>query len=141
MTEFLHEVLLDGVLDTLKVVPFLFLAFFLMEYIEHRMMPSTERLIRRVGRLGPLLGGALGMVPQCGFSAAAANLYAGRILSIGTLVAVFLSTSDEMLPLLLSGGISLGRAAVLVGLKALVGIGVGFLMDACLRRFAPICVQ
>ncbi len=130
---FLKDVLLDGALDTLKLVPFLFLTYLLMEFIEHRASDKAERFMRRAGSFAPLLGGALGAVPQCGFSAAAANLYAGRVISIGTLVAVFLSTSDEMLPILISGRLSAGAIALILGYKAAVGILIGFGVDFFLR--------
>jgi hypothetical protein len=141
MVEFLHEVVWHSLLDTLKLVPFLFLTYLLMECLEHRAGASVQGFVRRAGRFGPLLGGAVGAVPQCGFSAAAAGLYAGRILSMGTLVAVFLSTSDEMLPLLVSGGAPADRILLLVGIKAAVGIAVGFLVDAFVRRGEDICVD
>ena len=91
---FLDEVLLHGLLDTLKIIPFLFLTYLLMEFIEHKAGEKAEQFIQRAGVFAPAVGGALGVVPQCGFSAAAANLYAGRRVSMGTIVAVFLSTSD-----------------------------------------------
>lgn len=134
MTEFLQEVLLDGLIDTAKLLPFLFLTYLAMEFIEHRAAAKAERLLLRVGRFGPLLGGLFGAVPQCGFSVAAANLYAGHLLTAGTLVAVFLSTSDEMLPLLLSGGVRWQTILLLIGGKAAVGILVGFLFDLLFRR-------
>lgn len=134
MTEFLQEVLLDGLIDTAKLLPFLFLTYLIMEFIEHRAAAKAERLLLRVGRFGPLLGGLFGAVPQCGFSVAAANLYAGHLLTMGTLVAVFLSTSDEMLPLLLSGGVRWQTILLLIGGKAAVGILVGFLFDLLFRR-------
>ena len=130
---FLDEVLLHGLLDTLKIIPFLFLTYLLMEFIEHRAGDRAERFMKRAGAFAPVVGGALGAVPQCGFSAAAANLYAGRVVSVGTLIAVFLSTSDEMLPILVSGNISIGTAALVVLYKALVGITVGLAVDLALR--------
>ena len=110
--EFLTEVLWHGFLDTLKLVPFLFLTYLLMEFIEHRAADKTRAFMKSAGKLGPLAGGALGAVPQCGFSAAAANLYTGRVISLGTLIAVFLSTSDEMLPILISGNVKLGTVLI-----------------------------
>jgi hypothetical protein len=133
VVDFLGDVLLDGVIDTLWLLPFLFLTYLLMEFIEHRASDEAESFMRRAGNFGPLLGGTLGVVPQCGFSAAASNLYAGRVISIGTLVAVFLSTSDELLPLLISGKLSAGAIALILGYKAAVGILVGFCIDAILR--------
>lgn len=130
---FLEEVLLHGILDTLKLLPFLFLTYLLMEYIEHKAQDKTKRVMKSAGRLGPLIGGALGAVPQCGFSAAAANLYTGRVVSLGTLIAVFLSTSDEMLPIMISGNIPIGKVLLILLYKALVGIAVGFAIDLVLR--------
>ena len=88
-----------SVLDSLKLVPFLFLTYLAMEYLEHRAGAKTEKLVGKAGKFGPLIGGLLGAVPQCGFSAAASGLYAGRVISLGTLLAIYLSTSDEMLPI------------------------------------------
>lgn len=131
--------MLDVILDTLKdfgiVLPFLFLSYLFMEWLESRAGAGSRRLIAGSGRFAPALGGLLGAIPQCGFSAAAAGLYAGRVLSLGTLYAVFLSTSDEMLPILISE-----RAAPLLILKILAvkvvcGIFFGFLTDLVLSFF------
>ena len=100
-----EEVLLHGILDTLKIIPFLFFTYLLMEFIEHKASGKTRAFMERSGSAGPLAGGLLGAVPQCGFSAAAANFYTGRVITLGTLAAVFLSTSDEMLPIMISGSI------------------------------------
>lgn len=128
-----EEILLHGLLETLKLLPFLFLTYLLMEFIEHKAGERAEKFMQRAGRFAPVVGGALGAVPQCGFSAAAANLFAGRIISLGTVVAVFLSTSDEMLPILISGSVPAGRVALLVLYKAVVGIAMGLLVDLALR--------
>ena len=130
---FLDEVFLHGFLDTLKLVPFLFLTYLLMEFIEHRAEDKAERFMQRAGVFGPIVGGVLGVVPQCGFSAAASNLFAGRVISVGTLVAVFLSTSDEMLPILISGRVPIGRVLLILLYKALVGVAVGFAVDLAAR--------
>ena len=127
------EILLHGLLDTLKLIPFLFLTYLLMEFIEHRASAGAQRFMNRAGALGPLVGGALGILPQCGFSAAASNLYTGRVVTLGTLIAVFLSTSDEMLPILISGNIPAGSIALILGYKAAVAVLVGFLVDLFLR--------
>lgn len=129
----LEEIFLHGLLDTLKIIPFLFLTYLLMEFIEHRAGDKAESFMKRAGIFAPAVGGALGAVPQCGFSAAASNLFAGRVISVGTLVAVFLSTSDEMLPILISGSVPLGTALLVVLYKAVVGIAVGLLVDLVLR--------
>ena len=93
--------LIHAIEETLHLIPFLFLTYLLMEYLEHRSGSTTERLLRGSGKVGPVIGSVLGAVPQCGFSAAASGLYAGRIITTGTLIAVYLSTSDEMLPILI----------------------------------------
>lgn len=129
----LHDVLLDGLLDTLKIAVFLFLTYLLMEFIEHRSSGKIEGFIARAGRYGPAVGGLLGAVPQCGFSAAASNFYTGRLISMGTLVAIFLSTSDEMLPIMLSGRVSVGAVFAVLGYKLFVGMAVGFATDAVLH--------
>ena len=118
------EILWDAALDCAKILPFLFLSYLAVEYTEHRMSQKTKNWIYRAGKAGPVLGGLIGIIPQCGFSAAAAGLFAGGIVTPGTLIAVFLSTSDEMLPIMLSEGLP----AMLI-VKAAVGIVVGLLAD------------
>lgn len=123
------EVIIDTILDAVKLLPFLFITYLAMEYIEHRMGEKTKRTIEKSGRFGPVLGGIIGAFPQCGFSAAASNLYAGKIITTGTLAAIFLSTSDEMLPILISEQVDIGIILKLLGLKIVIGIGAGFLID------------
>ncbi len=123
------EVIWDTLLDAARLLPFLFAAYLLMEYLEHRAGEHTDRLIRGAGRLGPVIGAAAGAVPQCGFSAAAANLYTGRVVSLGTLIAIFLSTSDEMLPILISERVSGGLILKILGLKVLIGAAAGLCVD------------
>ena len=130
---FMSEVVLEGALELLKLIPFLFLTYLLMEFIEHKASDKAERFMKKAGPFGPAVGGLLGAVPQCGFSAAASNLFAGRVITIGTLVAVFLSTSDEMLPILISGNIPATDVLLLVLYKAGVGVVLGFLLDVILR--------
>lgn len=131
------DVLLDTLLDAAKLIPFLYLTYLLLEFIEHRAKEQTEALMKKAGKWGPLLGGALGAVPQCGFSASMSNLYAENIITAGTLVAVFLSTSDEMLPIMISG-ISGGEihawtVSKILLTKILLGTGVGFAVDLVMR--------
>lgn len=130
---FLDEVILHGLYDTLRLIPFLFLTYLLMEFIEHRAQDKTRDFITRSGRLAPLAGGLFGAIPQCGLSAAAANLYTGRVIGLGALVAIFLSTSDEMLPILISGEVELYKVLLILLYKVTVGILVGFLIDLVLR--------
>ena len=124
----------DGTLDTLKLIPFLFITYLVMEWVEHRTSDHTKTAIRKAGRLGPLVGGILGVIPQCGFSAAAASLYAGKVITAGTLIAVFLSTSDEMLPILLSERAGIGFIAKVLIVKALYGVIAAFLVDFLFRK-------
>ena len=131
--EFVDEVVLHGIIDTLKPAVFLFLTYLLMEFIEHKASDKTARLMHRAGALGPVIGGALGAIPQCGFSAAAANLYTGRVITLGTIIAVFISTSDEMLPILLSGDVEITRILSIIVYKIIAGIIAGLAVDLVLR--------
>lgn len=132
---FTDEVLIGGLLDTLKIAVFLFLTYLLMEFIEHKAFGRVNTIIRRAGAAGPAIGGLLGAVPQCGFSAAGANLYTGRVITLGTLIAVFLSTSDEMLPILLAGEVDISKILLIIVYKCAVGIFLGFSVDFVLRIF------
>lgn len=127
------EVIEETIIDCLKLIPFLFLAYLLMEYLEHKTSSKTKNIIQKSGKFGPLWGGILGILPQCGFSATAANLYAGRIISVGTLVAVFLSTSDEMLPILISEAAPISIIVQILAIKLTIGILAGFAIDFVLR--------
>ena len=119
--------------DTIKVVPFLFLTYLLMEFLEHKANGAPERWLRGSGKIGPLVGGALGVLPQCGFSAAATGFYTGRMITTGTLIAVYLSTSDEMLPILISSGAPVHVMLKLIGTKLVIGIAAGFAIDGITR--------
>lgn len=127
------EVVWHSLLDSLKIVAFLFLAYLVMEFIEHRASAKAEVFVKKAGAFGPLVGGALGIAPQCGFSTVASNFYTARVVSMGTLIAVFLSTSDEMLPILISGNVSAKFVFAVLGYKLFVAILVGFLVDFALR--------
>ena len=134
---FLWHALEHTVLDTLKILPFLFLTYLLMEFLEHKAGGAAERWLKGSGKVGPLLGGALGILPQCGFSAAASGLYTGRIITTGTLLAVYLSTSDEMLPILISNGASPLLILKLLGTKLIIGVAAGFLVDLIAHTLRP----
>ena len=123
------EILLDTIKDSLKLLPFLFLTFLLMEYLEHKMSEKTKRVIQNAGKTGPVYGALLGAFPQCGFSAAASSLYCGRIITLGTLISIYLSTSDEMLPILISENIGIVSILKILGLKVLIGMLAGFAID------------
>lgn len=128
------EIIMDTLLDSIKLLPFLFLTYLVMEYMEHRMGEKAKSAIEKSGLLGPFWGGIIGIFPQCGFSAAASNLYAGRIITLGTLIAIFLSTSDEMLPILISEQTPLSLILKLLGIKVVIGIAAGFLIDLFIRK-------
>lgn len=129
------EIVLDALLDSIKVFPFLFLMYVLIEFLENRTNITKNKNILR-GNLAPLLGAATGIIPQCGFSVMAAKLYDKKIIRTGTVLAVFLATSDEALIILLSSGQSAIAVMPLIAIKFAVAVGVGYLFNALLRREA-----
>lgn len=124
--------MLDALIDTLKLIPFLFVSFIIMELIEHKL--NNKQKLENANKYGPLIGSALGVIPQCGFSALASNLYAARVITLGTLIAIYLSTSDEMLPIMLSHKTDLGIIMKILFIKFLLGILFGFLVDILYRK-------
>ena len=133
MLDTLLDCLLDSLKDCAMMLPILFLAYLLMEFIEQRAGERLNRIVARVGVAGPALGGLLGAVPQCGFSGAVAGFYAAGMVTLGTLLSVFLSTSDEMLPILISSRIDPAEIAKLLIFKVAGGIIAGFAVDIMLR--------
>ena len=131
--DLLIDIMFDAGKDTLSLVPFLLVTYLALETLEHVAGDRVNGAIKRAGAAGPVVGSVLGMVPQCGFSAMAATLYAGRVVTLGTLVAVFLSTSDEMLPLLLAEQVPVQTMAMLLASKALIALVTGFIVDAAIR--------
>ena len=131
--DLLLDCLLDAALDTLRLVPFLLVTYFALVALEYKAGAKTREVVARAGASGPAIGAMLGAVPQCGFSAAAAMLYAGRVITLGTLFAVFLSTSDEMLPLMIAQQADPGLMVQLVLLKVALGMVTGFLVDLAIR--------
>ena len=129
MSEEFLEVLLDTGIDALKLLPFLFVTYLIMEYIEHKTGDKTKNIIKKSGKWGPVFGAILGISPQCGFSAAAANLYAGKVITLGTLIAIFLSTSDEMLPILISEAAPIDVILKILATKLAIGIIAGVIID------------
>lgn len=119
-------------IDTLKLVPFLFLTYLVMEALEHKAGEKTHNVVKKAGRLGPVVGSLVGAVPQCGFSAAASNLYAGRVITLGTLMAIYLSTSDEMLPIMISEKVPFATILGILGIKVFIGMMAGLLIDVVL---------
>lgn len=134
MLDILLDGILDALIDTLKILPFLFLTYWVMEKVEHRMGQRSKDMIRRSGKIGPLVGALLGAVPQCGFSTAASNLYAGKIITMGTLVAIYLSTSDEMLPIMISESVPVWAIMAIIGIKVSIGLLFGFALDLAFPR-------
>lgn len=130
----MKEIILDTLIDSIKLLPFLFFTYVCMELLEHSTGDRVKSVIEKSGSFGPLLGGILGVVPQCGFSAAASNLYAGKIITLGTLLAIFLSTSDEMLPILISEAVPLAAILKILMWKVFIAILAGFLVDLLYRK-------
>ena len=123
------EIIEDTLIDSIKLIPFLFITYLIMEYIEHKTKDKTKEAIKKSGKFGPLIGGVLGIVPQCGFSVSATNLYAARVITLGTLIAVYLSTSDEMLPIFISEAVPVTTILKILGVKLLIGVVAGFIID------------
>lgn len=130
----MKEIIIHTLLDGIKLLPFLFITFLFIEILEHNFTNKTKKIISKSGKFGPLIGSTLGVIPQCGFSVAATNLYVTRIISLGTLIAIYLSTSDEMLPILLSEKVEFKTILVLIGIKWIVGIIFGFIIDFIFRK-------
>ena len=128
------DIIIETVVDNIKLFPFLFGAFLFIELLEHKFSHHTNDIIKKSGKFGPLLGAILGMFPQCGFSVMATNLYITRIISLGTLISVYLSTSDEMLPILLSRGAGMGIIFKILLIKVVIGMCSGFLIDLLYRN-------
>ena len=127
------DILLDAIIDSAKILPFLFITYLIMEYIEHKMSKKSKTTIKKAGKWGPLLGSAVGIIPQCGFSASATNLYSARVISLGTLIAVYLSTSDEMIPVFISEKVPVLILVKILAIKFIIGIIFGFIIDFILR--------
>ena len=136
MEEFTHiagHVLEHSVADTLYLIPFLFVTYLVMEWLEHKTSGKAQAAVQRAGAAGPIVGAVVGVVPQCGFSAVAATLWAGRVITLGTLFAVFLSTSDEMLPIFIAEQVPLIVSIKILGAKIVGGMVMGFGVDAGMR--------
>ena len=129
------DIVLEALLDSLKILPFLFITYLIMEYLEHKTQDFTSAIVEKTEYFGPLWGGLIGAFPQCGFSAAASNLYAGRVITLGTLIAIYLSTSDEMVPLFISEHVPAITLIKILGIKALIGIIAGFIIDFVVHAY------
>ena len=123
------EIIIDSVIDSIKLLPFLFLTYLFMEWLEHKTGSAARNTIRTAGKLGPVWGGLLGVIPQCGFSAAASSLFTGRVITVGTLIAVYLSTSDEMFPIMISNAVPAATIIKILVCKAAIGIISGLVVE------------
>jgi hypothetical protein len=144
MHEFIHMLahpLEHAAIDCLKLLPLLFAAYLLMEFTEHHMSEKVEEKISKAGRAGPALGALIGLIPQCGFSGAAASLYSGRVITLGTLISVFLATSDEMLPILIASQVDTKLILTILAFKLIFGIIAGYIIDLLFRRRRKIDID
>ena len=130
MKEIIHHTLSD----TIKLIPFLLIAFLILEFIEHKMSSKSKRILVNNQKYGPIFGSLLGAFPQCGFSVMATNLFNGRVITLGTLIAIYLSTSDEMLPVLLSNGTGWQKVILIILIKVVIGLLVGLVIDFLLKK-------
>lgn len=135
------DIILDTLIDGIKIIPFLFCAFLFIELLEHNLNKKTKKVIAKSGKYGPIFGSILGMLPQCGFSVMATNLYVTRIITLGTLISIYLSTSDEMLPILLSHNVSGLVIIKILGIKVLVGMISGFIIDLIIRKKTKVNLE
>lgn len=132
--ELLHHVIEHAVMDSLKMLPFLFVAFLLLEALENVSEKVSAFLLEKVGKAGPIVGAVLGCIPQCGFSVMASNFYAGGMITVGTLLAVFLATSDEAVLLMITQPQSSGEILKLLAVKVAIAIVAGYLVDIFLGK-------
>lgn len=127
------DIIKETIVDSVKLIPFLFLTYLIMEYIEHKTKEKTKETIKKSGKFGPFFGALLGIVPQCGFSVSATNLYAVRVITLGTLISVYLSTSDEMLPIFLSEGVGIDIILKILAIKLIIGMVAGLIIDVVIQ--------
>jgi len=135
--EIIKHILIHALKDGIKIIPFLFIAFVLIEIIEHKLTKHTKKIITKFKKTGPIIGSTLGIIPQCGFSVIATNLYITRIITLGTLIAIYLSTSDEMLPILLSQNVEGFTILKILLIKFFIGVMAGIIIDFIIRKQKP----
>ena len=128
------DIIMDTLIDVLKLIPFLFVTFLLLELFEHKFNHKTQENVIKAGKLGPLFGSLLGALPQCGFSTMATNMYAARVISLGSLISIYLSTSDEMLPIMISEQVAISEIVKILLFKVIIGMICGFIIDLVLRK-------
>ncbi len=132
--EIIFDIIKDALIDTIKLLPFLFVTYVAMEYLEHKTSGRVKGIISKAGKAGPIIGGFLGIIPQCGFSTAASSLYVGRVISLGTLMSIYLSTSDEMLPILIAEQAPVAQIVNILCIKLVIGIICGLIIDFIMRK-------
>ena len=130
----MKDIIIDTLVDALKILPFLFITFLLLELLEHKLNNKTKNVISKSGKVGPIIGSLLGVIPQCGFSVVATNLYITRVISLGTLFSIYLSTSDEMLPIMLSQNVNYKTILIVILIKVIAGMLFGFVIDLVIRK-------
>lgn len=130
----MSDSIIDAFIDTIKIIPYLFVAFLILEFLEHKLSHKNEDFLRKNKKYGPIIGGILGGLPQCGFSTMASSLFSSKVITMGTVVAVFLSTSDEMLPIMVSESVSITSILTIIGFKVLIGIVVGLVVDFIFKK-------
>lgn len=128
------DIIADTLIDGIKMLPFLFISYLIIEFVEHRSSEKLEKALSKSGKYGPIAGAVLGLLPQCGFSVTASNLFSGRVITLGTLIAVFLATSDEAIPVLLSHPENIGSLVLILLVKFVIAFLAGFLIDFFLRK-------
>lgn len=128
------DCLLDALIDTLKLMPYLLVTFLILEFLEHKLNHKNEKILKKGNKFGPLIGGVLGALPQCGFSTMASNLFSSGVITTGTLIAIFLSTSDEMLPIMLSEKADVFELLCIICFKVVIGIIIGFIIDSLYKK-------
>ena len=138
---YMLDIIIDTMKDGLRILPFLFIAFLIIELFEHKFSNKSISIIKKTGKFGPIVGGVLGCVPQCGFSVLATNLYITRIITLGTLVSIYLSTSDEMLPILIANGSSFNVIFKIIGIKLCIGIICGLVIDFTIKKKDNILIS
>lgn len=134
MSEIL-DIIIETLIDSAKMLPFLFVSYLIIEIIEHKSSDKLKKILSKSGKYGPVAGAALGLVPQCGFSVTASNLYSGRVITLGTLIAVFLSTSDEAIPVLLSHPNSTLELIKVLAVKFIIAFVFGMIIDIVMNKF------
>ncbi len=130
----MKEIILETLIDSIKLLPFLFITFLLIELFEHKLSKKSKNMIEKSGKFSPIIGSLLGIIPQCGFSVMATNLYVTRIISLGTLIAIYLSTSDEMIPILIAEQAPISLFIKIIIIKFIIGFVIGFIIDFILRK-------